>query len=278
MQRNILAVGALSGAALFASSLTPTEAEAHFALVTPAAATMQDDLGSPQKTAPCGPNGAGTPTGAVTTYQAGETITVTIDERICHPGHYRVALAVNDPNELPAAPPVTPSQNDECASTVIQDPPTFPVIADGMFEHACPFTGEQSFDVTLPSDVTCDNCTLQVIQYMSNHNAPCFYYHCANIAIEEAPATTSATSTAASTGSGGAGGATSTAASGTGGGMGGDDGGGGSGNYQLGADDEGGCSCRAAGDQGGHPLRGLLAVLGVGVVLAQRRRHGRSSG
>ena len=28
---------------------------------------------------------------------------------------------------------------------------------------------------------------LQVLEYMSSHDAPCFYYHCANIAIQEDP-------------------------------------------------------------------------------------------
>jgi hypothetical protein len=41
--------------------------------------------------------------------------------------------------------------------------------------------------VTLPSNVTCEKCTLQVIEFMSDHplNNPggCFYHHCADIAI-----------------------------------------------------------------------------------------------
>jgi hypothetical protein len=42
--------------------------------------------------------------------------------------------------------------------------------------------------VTLPPNVTCDHCTLQVIQFMSDHglNNPggCFYHHCADISIK----------------------------------------------------------------------------------------------
>src|SRR5262249_1447752 len=37
----------------------------------------------------------------------------------------------------------------------------------------------------LPADVTCTQCTLQVLEYMSHHPAPCFYHHCADIAIQE---------------------------------------------------------------------------------------------
>lgn len=253
-----------TAAAVAATGLVGDDVEAHFTLQSPPALSTQDELGSPQKTAPCGPDGAGDPTGAVTTYQAGSTITITIDEKIHHPGHYRVALAIDDPNELPDAPPVTPTANDECASTVIQDPPVFPILADGMLEHTAPFGSPQSFEVTLPDDVTCDNCTLQVIEYMSSHDAPCFYYHCANIAIQEEPVmTTAATTASASTGTGGSGG--STAASGAGG----------SGgdpvpvNPVFGSNDDG-CSCATV-----RPTSdlGAFALLGLGGLLFVTRRR-----
>lgn len=145
--------------------------------------TEQNDLGDPQKTYPCGGDANAVMTGATSTFTAGDTITITINEQVYHPGHYRVALAPNDISELPADPPITPGPGDECAMTEIMNPPVFPVIADGMLAHSEPFDGEQSFEVTLPDDVSCDNCTLQVIQYMSSHGAPCFYYHCAEVSI-----------------------------------------------------------------------------------------------
>src|SRR5262249_55630132 len=50
----------------------------------------------------------------------------------------------------------------------------------------------QTIQVTLPSNMTCDHCTLQVIEFMSEHplNNPggCFYHHCANISIGATPA------------------------------------------------------------------------------------------
>ena len=65
--------------------------------------------------------------------------------------------------------------------------PVLPVLADNMLAHTTPFSGPQSFQVTLPARMTCAHCTLQVIEFMSNHplNAPggCFYHHCANVAI-----------------------------------------------------------------------------------------------
>ena len=252
--------------ALLGAALIPSAAQAHFILDTPASMTVQDGVGSPQKNAPCGPAGAGEPTGVITAYQSGSTITITIDEAIFHPGHYRVALAVNDPSELPDAPPITPMPNDECASTVIQDPPVFPVLADGMLPHDAPFNGPQSFEVTLPDGVTCDNCTLQVIQYMSNHAAPCFYYHCAALEIQSEPVmTSSSSSSSTSSGSGGA--------SGTGGedptgsGAGASSGSSNNNNPSL-NDDGGGCSMGPARSSANG---WWLMALGLAFALRRRR-------
>ena len=111
---------------------------------------------------------------------------ITIDEKIFHPGHYRIALAANDPSELPAEPVVT-AGSTPCGSVPVQSPPVYPVLADGVFDHSSPFSAPQSVKVTLPPGVTCTKCTLQVIEFMSNHplNNPggCFYHHCADISI-----------------------------------------------------------------------------------------------
>ena len=117
-------------------------------------------FGDPQKLGPCGDEGGGTATGKVTAFRPGQTIEVTIDEKIYHPGHYRVALAVEDRSELPPPPVVTAVGSDPCGSAEIQDPPVFPVLADNLLPHTQPFEGPQTFTVTLPSDVTCTRCTL----------------------------------------------------------------------------------------------------------------------
>jgi MYXO-CTERM domain-containing protein len=147
----------------------------------------QDSFGLPEKLGPCGDEGGGTPTGTVTAFQSGQTITVTINEVIFHPGHYRIALAVNDRSELPAEPPVT-AGSTPCGSVPVQNPPVFPVLADGVFEHSAPFSGPQSIQITLPGNVTCTKCTLQIIEFMSDHglNNPggCFYHHCADLSIQ----------------------------------------------------------------------------------------------
>ena len=156
-------------------------AAAHFKLVAPESSTTQDSIGDPQKTRPCG--GAGTASNMVTTVQTGSMLTVTINETVTHPGHYRVALA-QTAAQLPADPPVTQVGNDQCGMTTIQNPPVFPVLADGMLPHNTSLGGtNQSFQVQLPAGMECTNCVLQVTQYMRNHGAPCFYYHCATVTI-----------------------------------------------------------------------------------------------
>ncbi len=194
----------------------PATASAHFVLQAPAATMAQDGLGSPQKKAPCGDDGTGTPTGMVTTYQVGQTITVTIDEKIYHPGHYRISLGKGGPADLPDEPIVTPGPGTPCGTAPVEATPTFPVLADGVFEHKAPFSGPQTITITLPPDVTCTNCTLQVLEFMSNHplNNPggCYYHHCANIAIESSTSTTSGGMSTTGTGSTGETTATSTSA------------------------------------------------------------------
>lgn len=184
--------------ALLALVLAVTSAHAHFILRAPDSWMSQGGLGGPQKVGPCGEEGGGTATGKVTAFRPGETISITIDEVIMHPGHYRVALAVNDRSELPPPPEVTASNDDPCATAEIQDPPVFPVLADYLLPHTQAFSGPQTFTVTLPSDVTCTKCTLQVVEYMSSHPQPCFYYHCADISISGEPIPPGSTTTTTS--------------------------------------------------------------------------------
>jgi MYXO-CTERM domain-containing protein len=151
---------------------------------------MQDGSGSPQKLGPCGNEAPQTMTNMVTPYRPGDTVTIRLTEAVFHPGHFRVALAANALSDLPAEPPVT-AGSTPCGSVPINPNPTFPVLADGALQHTAPLVGEQTIQVKLPTNVTCTKCTLQVIQFMSNHslNIPggCFYHHCANIAIQGAP-------------------------------------------------------------------------------------------
>lgn len=231
-------------------ALTPLAAQAHFVLLQPPAATEQNILGDPQKAPPCGDNGRAVPTGEKTAFKPGETITIEIAEKIYHPGHYRVALALNDPSELPPEPVVTPADTP-CGSVPIDPDPAFPVLADGLLVHTKPFKGNQTFEVTLPDDVTCTDCTLQVIEFMSKHalNDPggCFYHHCATISITPDGAGPDHSGTPGS-------GSDDTSAS-----MGGDD-----------LTEAAGCSCAAAPGSAPGP-EGALGLL-AGVMAHRRRR------
>ena len=215
-------------------------AQAHFNLESPLVYSTQGSLGDPQKTAPCGPSGtAFTPTNDVTAVKTGSTITVTISETIFHPGHYRVALAQTEA-DLPPDPVVTASGGDPCGSTTIDQNPALPVLLDGQLVHTAKFSGPQSFQVPLPAGMTCDNCVLQVIQYMSSHPQPCFYHHCATITIaDDAPPPPD-------------GGVTPGDDAGTGGG---------------GTQEVGGCC-----DSGSSPASGLFGALLVGFLVLRRRR------
>jgi MYXO-CTERM domain-containing protein len=191
---NAMVLGSLGRVAplglLAALTLSARSADAHFVLQAPACWMSQDSIGLPEKLGPCGDEDDGTdaatPSGIVTAYQVGATITVTINEEIFHPGHYRIALATTDRSQLPAEPLVEAGAT-ACGSVPIEDPPVFPVLADNVFPHTAPFTSPQTTTVTLPANVTCTKCTLQVIEFMSDHglNVPggCFYHHCADISV-----------------------------------------------------------------------------------------------
>jgi hypothetical protein len=168
-------------------------AYAHFKLDSPASRSVQDGLGGPQKSSPCGESDVtqgsdnSTPTNIVVALAAGGTVTVSITETVTHPGHYRVALA-QDMASLPPEPTVTPGTGFACGSVPVEANPQFPVLADGLFTHTKSFNGvEQTAQVQLPAGMTCHHCVLQVIEFMGDHglNNPggCFYHHCSIVDI-----------------------------------------------------------------------------------------------
>ena len=174
--------------------VAPAIARGHFKLVEPASWLIENDRGDPQKTGPCGGSNTdwGKPSYAVTKAVGGQKLHVKVQETIYHPGHYRVALAVNSPTELPPDPETTTREGERgplSVSAVIQTAPQIPVLADGLFPHATKPAGPMpafETDVVLPN-INCKQCTLQVIQFMAEHgfNNPggYSYHHCAAIQI-----------------------------------------------------------------------------------------------
>src|SRR6267142_6956549 len=89
--------------------LAPVAASSHFLLLEPASTLVQNNRGDPQKAAPCGGTSEdrGTPTNAITEARGGDMLHIKIIEAVFHPGHYRVAMAVNSLDELPPDPETT---------------------------------------------------------------------------------------------------------------------------------------------------------------------------
>jgi MYXO-CTERM domain-containing protein len=242
--------------ALFAS-----HAGAHIDLTSPA---PRHAGGTEQKVGPCGI--AGSVRGPnITTYAPGETITVTWDETVPHPGHFRISFDEDGDDGF-----VNPATVDELNSA-----PT--VLVDGIADK----DGTQSYtqEVTLPN-IECDNCTLQLIQVMSDKPpydpTPAgndIYFRCADLILGMGGSTTSTTgvtSSGATTGSTGS----STSGS-TGNGTTSGDPSTGVGPGAPPTPVESGCSISSASGAGGgsspSPLW-LLAAAGAGLVRLRRRR------
>jgi hypothetical protein len=155
-------------------ALAPLEARAHLGLDVPTSRYGPDVL----KTGPCG-SADGERTGNVTYYAPGETIEVVWDEYVDHPGHYRIAFDDDGVDDF-----VDPATMMELYSNDT-------VLLDGIEDKG---PGERSYmaTVTLP-DVTCENCTLQVIQVM--YDKPPYttpgndiYYQCADLVLRSGSA------------------------------------------------------------------------------------------
>jgi len=100
---------------------------AHFKLVEPASWLIENDRGDPQKSGPCGGSNTdwGKPSYVVSKAVGGSKLHIKVQETVYHPGHYRVALAVNSPNELPADPQATTKDGERgplSVSAAIQNP------------------------------------------------------------------------------------------------------------------------------------------------------------
>jgi hypothetical protein len=169
---------------------------AHFKLVEPPSALVEDDRGDPQKMAPCGgiSANAGTPSNIVTKVRGGSKLHVKVQETIFHPGHYRIALAVNSRAELPKDPEVTTkdsTRGPQSVSAVIQNPVRPPILADGLWAHTTRPAAAFETDIDLPN-INCEKCTLQIIQFMAEHglnrDGDFSYHHCADLQITADPA------------------------------------------------------------------------------------------
>lgn len=144
-------------------------ASAHIALKSPTARTNdQVQL----KVGPCGQN-VNMRTNNVTMFKPGQTITVSWDETINHPGHYRISF---DPNGTKFPDPASFTDYDSGATDLVDNIPD----KTGM----APIAYTQQ--VKLPN-VECTNCTLQLIQVMTDKppygDGNDIYYQCADLVL-----------------------------------------------------------------------------------------------
>jgi hypothetical protein len=175
--------------------LASGSSQAHFQLLEPSSSLDQNQLGDPQKMAPCGGTSAnpGTPTNAVTDVRGGAMLHIKLKETIFHPGHYRIALA-RTPASLPLDPEVTTRDTPKgpySVSAKIGDAKP-PILADGLFPHIQKPAPDAFWetDVKIPN-INCDNCTLQVVQFMAEHghnkDGDYSYHHCAVLRVTANP-------------------------------------------------------------------------------------------
>ncbi len=136
-------------------------AQAHIQQTFPATRTES------QKQGPCGLTDS--TRGPEQVFEPGETITVTWNETVEHPGHYRIAFDV-DGEDFPL--PNNPDDNFD-VTLVDQIPDRNVNGADRTYSQ----------EITFP-DVECENCTLQLIQIMTT-NIPynSFYFQCSDISL-----------------------------------------------------------------------------------------------
>jgi MYXO-CTERM domain-containing protein len=273
MRRRVLALG------VSALLLAPATASAHFYIDYPDAAYYpgpsptpwwnEDPLGLPQKLGPCGDeddatDAGGGPTGVVTPFVAGQTVTLQWTEVISHTGWFRIALAAD--RSAFVDPPIEVDSNGNSADASVEDPLVPPVIADGVYPHQIGLGKTwPPYTITLPN-MTCTKCTIQIIQVMLDHpsnlgNLPdgapnpdgFLYHHCIDVSIGESD------------------GGTPTGTSDGGTPVGESDGGPGAGDAgpAKGAPSKSSCGCSFVG---APATGGALSLLGLAGVLRRRRR------
>lgn len=148
------------------------------------------------KSAPCGrPDGERGE--HVHTYAPGETIELSWVEYVGHPGYYRIAFDDDGDDDFANPASIIPAGRScaagepNCGKDDYYNNDT--VLIDDFGRHDDSPSGKRyAVDVTLP-DVECENCTLQIIQVMTEQskapydpaadNADDLYYQCIDLRL-----------------------------------------------------------------------------------------------
>jgi hypothetical protein len=120
----------------------------------------------------------------VTTYAPGQRVTVRVREENAHVSYLRVSLDLDGEDfPLRAQAPAGPETQEvaEAAEAALGGEGLLAVVRE---DNDTPgFVHE--LEVTLP-DVSCTNCTLQVLQFMYDDPAAPFYFQCADLVLSAA--------------------------------------------------------------------------------------------
>ncbi len=173
--------------AVFAIALGASNARAHVRLLEPLP-RVDGEVGVDQlKNAPCGQADNGR-TDIIATFAPGETITVRWAEYIDHPSYYRIAFDADGDDSFPLRPNMSVMQTGDDPSSInpvsdINQMLDVYILQYFMDDVQTPTGSETEYTttVTLP-DIECDNCTLQLIQFMYGRAEP-YYFQCADIAL-----------------------------------------------------------------------------------------------
>lgn len=171
----------LAVAAGLLASLLGGSAAAHIDMLSPEPRSAGNrartrDTNSNLKEAPCGQvvNGR---TEAVTELVGGQVLEVRFTEWVNHDSYYRVAFDVDGDDDFPLRPgPAVPRVGDDPRRV-------FPVDGRNIlaYELEDRGSGEYVMSVEVPN-VDCENCTLQLIQYMYD-TARAYYFQCADLSV-----------------------------------------------------------------------------------------------
>jgi MYXO-CTERM domain-containing protein len=170
----------------------PAIAHAHIHMMDPASRAI-DAQGNPQKLQHCGDPTVTRGT-KIKTYKPGETITVTWQETINHPGWYRISFQPN--GEMFRIPPAS---NGQAIVNMVAQASNMPTEdLTGMMDPGGTGSmilkdripdGTLTTTVTLPN-MECTNCTLQLIQVMINNppytvaaDSNDIYFNCADLVL-----------------------------------------------------------------------------------------------
>ena len=134
------------------------------------------------------------------TYAPGETITLSWVEYVAHPGYFRIAFDNDGDDDFRNPASIAPASRTcaegeaNCGDGDFYNNAT--VLLDDVGRHDVAENGKAySVDVKLP-DVECDNCTLQIIQLMTEaskapydpaaEDADDIYYQCVDLKLQAA--------------------------------------------------------------------------------------------